>query len=324
MANPDRAIDNTHLSIDQATRRGFVHRDYIAHCLRWSCVVNELSKRQRYKSAHVLDVGCGVDLPLAKLMYSSRFIPQNYIGVDWNYADRFDMGAFKQGGAFPMNAYGRVDFASNQVLIGEEWVGDEPPADRPDHAFIEIGGDQFAIPNLITCFEVLEHVTPSHARAMLKKMHAILSLAENSPHRPLAFISTPNWDPNVGAAQNHINEMKHDALNSMIEDLGFEIMKQVGTFASMRDYLPKFYAEFEGARDIFEALQGCYDVNYLATIFAPLYPAEARNCMRVIAPAGSDYERKYPPLAKVEGPWSQSDFWETMASVKHYNSDLED
>jgi len=37
MANArGKEIDNTHLSIDQAEARGFLHRDYIAHCLRWS------------------------------------------------------------------------------------------------------------------------------------------------------------------------------------------------------------------------------------------------------------------------------------------------
>ena len=35
MANArGKEIDNTHLSIDQAEARGFIHRDYIAHCLR--------------------------------------------------------------------------------------------------------------------------------------------------------------------------------------------------------------------------------------------------------------------------------------------------
>jgi hypothetical protein len=33
MANArGKSIDNTHLSIDQAEERGFIHRDYIAHC----------------------------------------------------------------------------------------------------------------------------------------------------------------------------------------------------------------------------------------------------------------------------------------------------
>ena len=40
MANEfGKAIDKTFLSIDQAETRGFLHRDYIAHCLRWTHVV---------------------------------------------------------------------------------------------------------------------------------------------------------------------------------------------------------------------------------------------------------------------------------------------
>ena len=40
MANArGKEIDNTHLSIDQAEARGFIHRDYIAHCLRHLSVI---------------------------------------------------------------------------------------------------------------------------------------------------------------------------------------------------------------------------------------------------------------------------------------------
>ena len=43
MANArGKEIDNTHLSIDQAEERGFIHRDYIAHCLRWTHVAKYL------------------------------------------------------------------------------------------------------------------------------------------------------------------------------------------------------------------------------------------------------------------------------------------
>ena len=56
MANArGKEIDNTHLSIDQAEERGFIHRDYIAHCLRWTHVAKYLHLKSRYKTARIID-----------------------------------------------------------------------------------------------------------------------------------------------------------------------------------------------------------------------------------------------------------------------------
>ena len=50
MANArGKSIDNTHLSIDQAEERGFIHRDYIAHCLRWTHVAKWMGKPANLK-----------------------------------------------------------------------------------------------------------------------------------------------------------------------------------------------------------------------------------------------------------------------------------
>src|SRR6478752_3358418 len=113
MANErGKAIDNTHLSIDQAEARGFIHRDYIAHCLRWTHVAKYL--QSKYKDARVLDVGCGVDLPMARLLYSSRLIVNDYVGVEYNKSHKFKMEPFHSG-KFPISAYGSMDFANNTV-----------------------------------------------------------------------------------------------------------------------------------------------------------------------------------------------------------------
>ena len=58
MANErGKSVDKTFLSIDNAEERGFLHRDYIAHCLRWTHVVKWLHQGGRYKTARILDVG---------------------------------------------------------------------------------------------------------------------------------------------------------------------------------------------------------------------------------------------------------------------------
>ena len=76
MANErGKSIDKTYLSIDTAEDRGFIHRDYVSHCLRWTHVIKRLYERKTWQTARILDVGCGRELPMAKLLYSSKLIP---------------------------------------------------------------------------------------------------------------------------------------------------------------------------------------------------------------------------------------------------------
>ena len=83
MANATgKTVDKTFLSIDNAEDRGFIHRDYIAHCLRWTHVIKRLYERKTYQTARILDIGCGRELPFAKTLYSSKLAPAMYFGVD--------------------------------------------------------------------------------------------------------------------------------------------------------------------------------------------------------------------------------------------------
>jgi hypothetical protein len=209
MANArGKHIDNTHLSIDQAETRGFIHRDYLAHCLRWSHVVRNLQQSGFYARARLLDIGCGRDVPLAKTLYSSRLIVQEYVGVDWNKHDTFDLSAFHTG-KFPISTFGRVDFASDQVWFDRAQDGQPLINIRGDN-----GNDYFTMPNVLTCFEVVEHIEPAHVRALLLKASQTLKFAEElDGQTPMMFLSTPNYDRQVGAAANHVNEMRHDALD---------------------------------------------------------------------------------------------------------------
>ena len=295
MANErGKHIDNTHLSIDQAEERGFIHRDYIAHCLRWTHVAKYICEKQRYKTARVLDVGCGSDLPLPRLLYSSRYIVEKYVGVDYNPARKFKLEPFHTG-KFPITALGDCAFPDGLAIDGTKYhpmVGDDQPP------------EWFDVPNLITSFEVLEHVEPARVLMILKAMHKLLSLSDG-----VAFISTPCYDAHTGAAANHVNEMTYDALGACLEDNGFAIKGVWGTFASQKDYKSKFTADFGGGQEIWNKLSAYYDSNYLATLFAPLYPSMSRNALWQIAPASEGYERKFPALSAVEGVWTSSEQW---------------
>lgn len=295
--NPERAIDKTSLSIDQAEARGFIHRDYIAHCLRWSHVAKYLQQGGKYKTARILDVGCGKELPLAKLLHSSRLAPTEgwYVGVDPNklpMPEQFANAAWKP----------QLCSETNVLDISYSEYYDTLHANNREHFFID------EKPNVLVCFEVLEHVQPAMARAMLHKFRELLA------PDGVAFISTPVWDPHVGAADNHINEMRFHALGRAILDAGFSIENVWGTFASQRNYKPIIaeYYDF-GMQDVYDALSGYYDSNYLATVFAPLFPEQSRNCLWRLRPFDLEVDkREILPWESVEEPWTSSPNWRQL------------
>lgn len=278
-----RSIDKTHLSIDTAEERGFIHRDYIAHCLRWSFVVKKMYEKKNWTKAHVLDIGCGKEAPLAKLLYSSRLSPVSYTGVDVNKLDKFTESHIyeKMANKFTIRLLGECDFGDVNLIQGT------------DPHFTHI-----------TCFEVLEHVTPAHAVRILKNIRYHL---RKTPDRGHAFISTPCWDPRVGAAANHINEMRYKTLEALLEILGFRIIQRYGTFASQRDIVP---ALSDDELQTFRALSKYYDSNYLSTVLAPLYPEHSRNCLWYLSAREGDSCRDPNNLYEQETPLSSSPYWE--------------
>ena len=125
-------------------------------------------------------------------------------------------------------------------------------------------------------------------------------------------MSTPNWDPRVGAAANHVNEMKHEALGAMLQSCGWYVRKVYGTFASIRDYKDKLFETYPGSETVFNKLREYYDVNMLAVIFAPLFPAEARNCLWILEKYHGQEQHVYELFPWPAGPWSSSELWEDM------------
>ncbi len=106
-----KSIDKTYLSIDNAEDRGFIHRDYIAHCLRWTHVCKYLYTRHNYKTARVLDIGCGRELPMAKMLYSSKLIPAAYYGVDVGPVNDEDFAKLKGDMAAHSKIFEKTNFA---------------------------------------------------------------------------------------------------------------------------------------------------------------------------------------------------------------------
>jgi hypothetical protein len=233
-----KSIDKTYLSLDKAEERLFLHRDYIAHCLRWTHIVKYLQEKQRYKTAWVLDIGCGKEAPLIKTLYTSRLLPAFYVGID--------VGPIVPG----------IDFSNHpQVVL------------MPELNAIEITPESSY--DLIVMFEVLEHVEKAAGIELLAHIYKFMG------PNTVFFMSTPCYN-GKDKAGNHVYEWVFDELQDQLQDLGFLITNAWGTFASIRDYK---HLLNEGELHVFNKLSNYYDVNYLSTIFAPLYPAHSRNCL---------------------------------------------
>ena len=61
----------------------------------------------------------------------------------------------------------------------------------------------------------------------------------------------------------------------------------------------------------FSKLREYYDSNYLATIFAPLFPQYSRNCIWETQYVGklTNEERQFPQINKIEGRLGSSERW---------------
>jgi hypothetical protein len=236
-----------------------------------------------------LDIGCGKEVPLAKLLYVNKMSPASYLGIDAN----------------------KLEVPEMLTTTPKPWLS------LMSADVTKINAKQFyenvLKPNVIVSFEMLEHVTPRKATQTLRFIHSVLDPAGR------AYISTPCF--NGSAAGNHINEMTYHALGALIEDLGFAIVEHYGTFASIRDYHTQLALDSHEdenpqcmtAYQAFLRLRDYYDTNVLATIFAPLYPQFSRNCLWVLSnqiPVG--YQRRFPSLKKVPGPWSSSEQWRQL------------
>lgn len=245
--NPNRLVDKTHLSIDLAEERGFIHRDYIAHCFRWSHVVKFLMQKHRYQNSHIIDIGCGKDQPLPRLLYSNRMTGFDYTGIDVN----------------KMSFHPSLVAAHNNNKIRVE-LFDETDASRLDPADLAWGLGDYGV-----AFEVLEHMQPYILSRMLTNWKRLFKPGAT------IFASTPVF--NGSAAANHINEMGRETLGSLFEHHGFTVVNHYGTFASQSDL------KLNGAEtDVFERLSKYYDSNVLSVIMAPLHPEYSRNCLWVL------------------------------------------
>lgn len=193
----------------------------------------------------ILDVGCGSG-NLYEVFYRNRYSPKIYLGVDVR-SKTIEANIKK----FPKAYFMALDVVT-QDLPRENW-------------------------DIITCFEVLEHVGKQN---VIKVLNNIRKVANKDM---VILISTPNYDEKVGAAENHIIdgevcEMTKDELCEKITQAGFKIVRMFGTFASQRDIKPLIQRD-KKLWEIYQKLHDYYDSNLISVIFAPLFPAYSRNIL---------------------------------------------
>lgn len=248
-------FDKTHLPVERALTRGQIHRDYIAHCHRWSfvqrwMVTRDLADRYEdvdgatrgkmmYKKTHVLDIGCGKDLMLYRALVSNKVAPLSYTGVDIN---KLVVPTEFKNSKFQPTLLSEIDICSVTSLENK--------------------------PNLVVSFEMLEHVPFEYAQNTLKVANQL------STDDATLICSTPVFMEKYGMAHNHMNEMTREQMITILNEAGWHIHENYGTFAGR----PELFKHMQPAhQQLFKSLMAYYDSNVMATIFAPLYPEFARN-----------------------------------------------
>lgn len=230
----DREYDTTQLKEDGHGRR--VHRDYAAHFFRWGWASRFVKPGMR-----VLDVGCGQDLPLVKILTASlSTVPAAYVGIDLN------------------------KIAKRTTIKWVEAIRDE--FDFPGGGW-ETVRDEHEPFDLISCFEVIEHMHERSGRSLLTGMRECL--ADDGT----ILLSTPVYDGRKMAA-NHLREYRVDELRALIESVGLEVVERFGTFASW-NAIRKVCTRTE--RELLDQTGRFYGGDVLACFLAPKYPDASRN-----------------------------------------------
>lgn len=235
----DREYDKTQLH-ENGSAAAALGRDYAAHFFRWS-----FAKRFINNKMNVLEVGCGQDKPLAKMLVSGAAATVNhYTGVDLN--------------KIKLSASQRTKFHSEFNFV-ERYQ--ELLAERPE------GWD------VVVNMEVIEHMKVEHGQNLLKAMFAC-----TKPGGVL-LLSTPVYD-GVRHAANHIHEYFTPELQGFVEEAGYVVERRFGTFMDIK-YIGKAKTgndELDKAVKIVrDALECYYSNDGLSNIFSPLYPDHSRN-----------------------------------------------
>jgi 2-polyprenyl-3-methyl-5-hydroxy-6-metoxy-1,4-benzoquinol methylase len=223
-------------------------RDYSAHFFRWS-----FARRLIKKTDHVLDLGCGVDQPLKKILFNSGggALCASYTGVDLN---KLKAQANQHVTLFP-----ETDFTSAAGFKKVTTAEGGPT-----------GGRQF---DVIVHLEIIEHMPVEAGAKLLANCYKALKPGG------LMVMSTPVYDGKHHAA-NHIHEYTVDELMKAVTKAKFTVERRFGTFMDIK-HIGKVGLQESHLNDAIKTVRDrlgeYFDNDALANIFGPLYPNHARN-----------------------------------------------
>lgn len=226
--------------------RNQIHRDYIAHCLRWQYILRHIKRGMR-----IIDVGCG-SFPLLKALYSNKLKPTLYVGVDIRRTEIEKMMQFK----------------TNFTVIGHRCDIRTDPLPTVEELCLNMGDSDY---DIAVCLEVVEHFEEKYISHVLSQIRRVLK-----PYG-LLFLSTPNYNAKVGMAKAHIHEYTDEELKGYLQQ-EFIIEKAIGTFASQKDIeLVLTRAE----KEVYDGLKPWFSPDILSTIFSSTHPYQSRNILWV-------------------------------------------
>lgn len=237
-----RDYDTTQLR--EAGHGRTLHRDYSAHFFRWA-----FARRLIKRTNHVLEIGCGQDRPLSKILTGvTGGGCHRYVGVDLNKVKASESQRLTFHGEFNFNERWK------ELLTGEQKDGFD----------------------VIVHLEVIEHMKVIHGRKLLKAAHKCLK------DDGIMLMSTPCYD-GVRHAANHIHEYTIEELAKETKKAGFEVVGRYGTFMDIKHIgkvdpsMPDAKSTAKEIMKIRADLSRYYDNDAISCFFAPFYPDEARN-----------------------------------------------
>lgn len=216
-----------------------LHRDYSAHFFRWSFARRFITIKDA-----VLEVGCGEDKPLSKILTGGAAARVgHYTGVDLN----------------------RLKPSNSQRL---EFMGEFNFVDRYKELLKRRPGGWDVVVN----YEVIEHMRVEHGAKLLKAMFAC-----TGPGGTL-LLSTPVYDGKRHAA-NHIHEYTVPELQTAIEKAGYEVVRRFGTFMDIKHIgkVDPTGCSKAAVLEVRRALEQYFDNDAISNIFGPLHEDHARN-----------------------------------------------
>jgi 2-polyprenyl-3-methyl-5-hydroxy-6-metoxy-1,4-benzoquinol methylase len=248
-----KKYNTTDLDPETCFERHVFHRDQFAHYLRWTHILKEAKIGET-----IVDFGCG-KANLLEVLYRNKFKQSRYIGIDIR-KKTIENNILK---------FGDINWA--------EFICEDLVENTNNTNFSDFNADK------VCSFEVLEHVGKQNVDKFL------LNFIDCGKQDAIYYLSTPNFDEKVGAADNHtfdsgdergnsVQEFSHIELHNILIKY-FNIINKFGTFASVRDYKLSMN---DWQNKMFNSLKEYYDPNLISNIMAPFFPEHSRNTIWIL------------------------------------------